>query len=174
MKTAKIRKHLRPEDVTIVVDSREQRPVDLSPIRSCVKALDTGDYSVLGLEHKIACERKSLSDLVMCVGRERARFERELQRLMAYETKAIVVAADWAHIELKQYRGLLEPSHILGSLMGWVAQGVPIVMAGDAQRAGKFIARLLFTAARRHWASVYPFVSEVSGEEELEPLPKIG
>ncbi len=173
MKTAKIRKHLRPEDIVCITDSREQRPVDLAPLRSMVKALDAGDYSVLGLEHKIAVERKSLSDLVMCVGRERARFERELQRLMAYETKAIVVEADWAHIELKQYRGLVEPNAVLGSLMGWVAAGVPIVMAGDAPRAGKFIARLLFTAARRHYASVYPFLSEISGETELEPIAKI-
>jgi DNA excision repair protein ERCC-4 len=135
--------------------------------------LATGDYSVRGLEHKVALERKSLSDLVMCVGRERERFEKELQRLMAYETRAVIVEADWAHIELKQYRGLVEPNMVLGSLMGWVAQGVPLIMCGDAQRAGKFIARLLFTAARRHWASVYPFLAEVSGETELEPLDKI-
>jgi len=165
MKTAKIRKHLRPEDVTAAIDTREQKPSDLAPLRTTSLKLDTGDYSVVGLTHKIAIERKSLSDLVGCVGRERERFERELQRLMAYETKAVVVEADWAHIELKQYRGVLEPNHILGSLMGWVAQGVPIVMAGDSARAGKFIARLLFTAARRHYSSIYPMLEAITPEE---------
>ena len=35
--------------------------------------------------------------------------------------------------------------------MGWVAAGLPVIMAGDRVRAGKYTARLLSLAARRRW-----------------------
>ena len=46
---------------------------------------------------------------------------------------------------------VLTPAAALGSVLGWVAMGLPVVMAGDHERAGKYVSRLLFTAARRRW-----------------------
>ena len=39
----------RPEQVTAVVDTREQSPLDLSPLRATGKTLVAGDYSILGV-----------------------------------------------------------------------------------------------------------------------------
>ena len=52
----------------IIIDSREQRPFDFLSQNGDIETergtLDTGDYSVAGLESRVAVERKSLADLV--------------------------------------------------------------------------------------------------------------
>ena len=78
---------LSPDQVTAIQESREQLPLDLHPLRVEVAGLDTGDYSLKGLEHLVAVERKGLSDLLACIGTGRHRFERELQRLLAYPVR---------------------------------------------------------------------------------------
>lgn len=142
---------LRPEQVVAVVDTREQLPLDLSPLAVEVGTLTTGDYSVRGLENVIAIERKSLSDLLGCIGQERERFDREVLRLLAYPCRAIVIESTWADLEAGDWRSKVTSSAVIGSCLGWIAAGVPIVLAGDHERAGRYVSRLLFTAARRRW-----------------------
>ncbi len=138
-------------NVVALVDTREQSPLDLAPLASITATLATGDYSVRGLEHVVAVERKSLPDLLACVGRERERFDREVMRLLAYPVRALVVESTWPAIEAGGWRGEVRPQAALGSLLGWMAAGLPVLMAGDHERAGRFVARLLATAARRRW-----------------------
>ena len=139
------------QSVLALIDTREQAPLDLSPLASVTATLATGDYSIRGLEHIVAVERKSLSDLLACVGRERDRFDREVHRLLAYPVRALVVEATWNDIEVGGWRGEVKPAAALGSLLGWVASGLPVLMAGDHERAGQYVARLLVIAARRRW-----------------------
>lgn len=113
---------------------------------------------MLGLEHVVAVERKSLQDFIACVGRERERFDREVQRLLAYPTRALVIEGYWIDIELQKYRGQVKPAAAIGSLLGWMAQGLPVIMAGDHERAGRYIARMLFTAARRRYEENHGFL----------------
>ena len=113
--------------------------------------LATGDYSVLGLENIVAVERKSLADLLGCIGQHRERFDREVQRLLAYPTRAIVVEATWPDLEQGEWRSQITASAAIGSVLGWIAAAVPIILAGDYERAGRYVSRLLFTAARRRW-----------------------
>ncbi|NLF71670.1 MAG: hypothetical protein GX575_21785 [Candidatus Anammoximicrobium sp.] len=142
---------LTPEQITAIIDTREQAPLHLAPLATVTATLSSGDYSVKGLEHVVAIERKSLPDLLACCGRERERFEREVQRLLAYPVRALIVEATWADIEQGGWRSEITPQAALGSLLGWMAAGLPVVMAGDHERAGRYAARLLFTAARRRW-----------------------
>jgi len=160
------RKIIAPSDVCAVIDTREQTPLTLDPLRSVIGTLPTGDYSVHGLEHMVAVERKSLPDFLSCVGRERERFERECQRLIAYETKAIVVEATWTEIEAGNWllgmnhyswKSKVQPAAAIGSALGWIAQGIPVIMAGSHDRASQFVSRLLFTAARRRWGELQSF-----------------
>ena len=74
---------LDPSQVVCIVDTREQLPLNLDPLRTEPATLPTGDYSLKGLEHHVCIERKSLDDLLGCVGRDRERFERELHRMLA-------------------------------------------------------------------------------------------
>lgn len=168
----KINKTLDPSRVTAIIDTREQTPVNLDPLRSIKGTLTTGDYSVLGLEHVVAIERKSLDDLVACVGRERERFDREVQRLLAYPVRALVVESDWICIEMQKYRANVHHNAVIGSMLGWIAQGLPIIMAGNHERCGTYISRMLFTAARRRWNEAQSFLNEVILDEE-PPQPEL-
>jgi ERCC4-type nuclease len=133
-----------------LVDSREQKPLSLDmPCRQT--CLTTGDYSVVGLENHVAVERKSLEDLVGCVGRSRERFEREIQRLRAFETRAIIVEASWADLEAGGWRGDVSAASVVGSVLGWIASGIPVLLVGSRERAAAAVTRLLFIAARRRF-----------------------
>lgn len=166
----KIKKTLEPHQVTVICDNREQRPVNVNPLNCRRGTLTTGDYSCVGLEHVIAIERKELGDLISCVGRERERFEKEVQRLLAYPVRALVVEAYWHNIEQGDYRAKVHPNAAIGSLIGWIAQGLPIIMAGSHERCGQYISRLIFSAARRRWYESHDFIS---GALIDSPEPKI-
>lgn len=140
-----------PEQITAVVDGREQTPLDLSPLQTESGTLATGDYSVFGLESVIAIERKSEGDMLSCVGTDRERFDREVQRLLAYPVRALVIESSWANFEAGGWRSHIKPASVIGSLLGWSAMGLPIVMAGDHTKAGRYVSRMLFIAARRRW-----------------------
>ena len=150
---------LKPETIIALVDSREKQPLDLSPLRSEVATLSTGDYSVRGLEHLVAVERKSLSDLLGCVGQHRDRFERELDRLRAYPSRLLLIEASWGDIEAGQWQNRITSSQVTGSLLAWIEGGTPILMAGNHERAGRFAAKFLFTCARRRWREVRDFAA---------------
>ena len=150
---------LRPEQVTAIIDTREQIRLDLSPLQAVAGTLATGDYSVQGLENIVAVERKSLGHLLGCIGQHRERFDREVIRLLAYPVRAMVVEASWADLERGEWRSQITSSAAIGSVLGWIAAGVPIIMAGDHPRAGRYVSRLLFTAARRRWREARALVA---------------
>jgi ERCC4-type nuclease len=163
----KLPAELQPEAITVIVDSREQCPLDLSPLRTETGTLATGDYSIKGLEQIVAIERKSLADLVACVGVERERFDREVQRLLAYPVRALVVSATWHDLEAGQWRSNVTASAATGSLLGWIAAGLPVVMAGNHERAGRFVSRMLYIAARRRWREARALVAGVVEEQPV-------
>lgn len=141
----------KPEGVIGLADSREKHLLDLAPMPMEIATLTTGDYTVKGLEKIVAIERKSEPDLIACIGRERSRFEREIDRLLAFPVRALVVESTWGAMELGQWRGKVTPTQAVGSLLGWIARGLPVAMVGNHQRAGQMVSRMLYIAARRRW-----------------------
>ena len=133
----------------VVIDSREQTPWQFENLPSELATLDTGDYSIRGLTHLVSVERKSLDDLLGCVGRERDRFKRELQRLRAYRFRCLIIEASYADIERGEWRSKIQPSHVIGSLAAWTAQfSLPVMLAGDHESAARFVEKYLYQAAR--------------------------
>jgi len=79
----------------IIIDSREQTPLQFTRLEARVATLPSGDYSIAGLEELFAVERKSIPDLVACcTGQNRERFERELHRLQARFLEGLHSAKD--------------------------------------------------------------------------------
>lgn len=145
---------MRQLQFTAIVDTREKRPLNLEytpghKLMCQPGKLYTGDYSIKGLEKHVAIERKSLEDLMGCIGAQRERFEKEIERLKGFEVKALVVESTWKQIEDGDYRSKVKPSAAIGSLMGWIAEGIPVVMTQNHTRAGVFVARMLYITARR-------------------------
>jgi len=139
------------ELIVAVIDTREQLPLDLSPLKSIRGTLATGDYSAQGLEHVLSLERKSLPDLLSCMGQGRERFEREIDRLVAYPVRAVFVEATWYDLRAAEWRNQITSVQARGTVLGWIARGVPFVFCGDHQTAGEEVARLIAITARRRW-----------------------
>ncbi len=72
--------------------------------------LRTGDYSVSGYEDQVAIERKTIDDLVGCLGKHRDRFERELQRAKDFQFFAVVVESSYFELSEGIYRSRLHPN----------------------------------------------------------------
>ena len=153
---------LAPTAITAICDTREQLPLDLAPLRVEVASLTTGDYSVKGLEQFVAIERKSEGDLLMCIGQERERFERELDRLRAYEVRAVVCETSWSALETAQWRSQITSKQAIGSILGWIGWGIPFLLVGNHQRAGELVARMLYQAARRRWREARQLLTNIT------------
>ena len=82
---------------TLICDTREKKPITISDNRvfeEIVRSkLDTGDYSILGLETYLCIERKaSVSEFATNVFE--ARFDRELQRMKTYKYAFVLLEFD--------------------------------------------------------------------------------
>lgn len=148
--------------MTILVDTREQRPFNFEHERYGVQiqqgALTVGDYSLVGLTDKVAVERKELSDLVLCLGRERERFERELQRGAALDAFAVVVEASWADLAGGNFRSQLNPHAACQSTLAFMARyRVPFLFAGSrpaAEYSSWGFLRQYLEGARKRWGAI--------------------
>ena len=142
---------LSPDDILAVIDTREQLPLEL-PLRSITETLPTGDYSVSGFEDLICCERKSLPDLIGCMTSGRKRFERELQRMKAYDARCVVVEAHWQQLRNGEYRSRITPEAATHSIVSWIsAFAVPFLFVGDRTAAADAVAYFLFTSTKKHY-----------------------
>jgi ERCC4-type nuclease len=125
----------------IVVDSREIEPYSFDPERVVAvrRALPAGDYSLEGLEDRVAVERKTLEDFVSTVIRARKRFRRELLRLREYEAACIVVEASLADVLAARYRAGVHPNAVLGAILSIVVDhGIPVFFCSERQVARLF------------------------------------
>lgn len=146
----------------IVVDTREQTPFEFrhEKYEATTKqgTLSVGDYSLAGLEDKVAVERKSLSDLVLCLGRERERFERELMRGAALDAFCVVCEGSWLELARGEYRSQLKPHAACQSVLAFTARyRVPFMFAGG-RSAAEYITwgflRQYLEGARKRWRAI--------------------
>ena len=146
----------------IVVDSREQCPFPFAHERYGAKtkqgALTVGDYSLAGLEDKVAVERKSLPDLVACLGRERERVEREWMRGAALDAFAVVCEGSWLELARGEYRSQLNPHAACQSVLAFTARyRVPFLFAGT-RGAAEYMTwgflRQYLESARKRWRAI--------------------
>jgi DNA excision repair protein ERCC-4 len=119
----------------IIIDTREQYPLPIRRFSVVRNGLQSGDYSVSGLEDHFAIERKSISDLVgCCMGDNRERFERELHRLRGYRFKRLLIIGSRVDVENGFYRSNVKPQSVLASLDAWeVRYDVPVVFAASQE-----------------------------------------
>jgi DNA excision repair protein ERCC-4 len=118
----------------VVIDSREQQPYEFEG--AVVKALPVGDYSVLGLEDRVAVERKSHGDAYRSLGYERGRFEREVEKLASYEFAAIVIEASLPEFLRPPIFSRVHPRSAIGSLLAWCVRfRLPVLFCGDRAHA---------------------------------------
>lgn len=156
---------LRPEDVTAVIDTREQRPWSLTPLKTIRGTLRTGDVTLLSLEHVVTVERKGLGDLLQCTGGSRKRWEECLERMLAYPARIVIVEASfqslvmgsWLLTPIPGVQSRMHPNSVVGSVLGWMAKGIPFLFCNDAEEASTMAARFLFIVAKRQYRQLGAF-----------------
>jgi DNA excision repair protein ERCC-4 len=142
----------RSEPVAVVVDTREQLPYSFDPERVVATrgALRAGDYSLVGLENRVAVERKSLDDFVSTVIRDRDRFRRELDRLRELEAACVVVEGNLSDLLRGSYSGGAHPSSVFGSALSIIVDHeIPVYFCSDRQAALRFVEGFLLRFHRK-------------------------
>jgi DNA excision repair protein ERCC-4 len=134
----------------IVVDTREQEPLAFQRLASVRGTLQTGDYSVAGLEDLFSVERKTVPDLVgCCMGDNRERFERELHRLRGYRFKRLLVVGSEFEILAGQYHSNIKPQAVMATLCAFeVRYDIPVVFVPSPGDGARLIERWAFFFAR--------------------------
>jgi ERCC4-type nuclease len=138
--------------ITVVTDSREKEPYsfDCKKVATICKALPAGDYSLEGLEERVAVERKTLADFVATVIRGRKRFYRELQKLSAFDSACVVVECNFRDLVDGRYRSGAHPHALIATVAAIVVDfGVPVYFCSDRQAACCFVQEYLSRFHRR-------------------------
>ena len=140
-------------NLSVLIDTREQMPLTFRGFATQRATLGTGDYSCIAdgidLSDVVAIERKSVSDLLGCVGHSRQRFERELARLAAFRFRALVIEGSLSQVAAGTRYSQLTERQVLGSVLAWTFKyGVAPIFAGDRHSAAMVTATLLAHAAR--------------------------
>ncbi len=106
-----------PNNMIVVIDTREQAPYLFSGCRTSIRKLNQGDYSLEGWEDKIAIERKSANDFFGSITQGRDRFERELERLKNYKFKGLVIEDEECNILCPEIYGRkISKNSVYGSI----------------------------------------------------------
>jgi DNA excision repair protein ERCC-4 len=141
---------LADREPVIVVDTREQEPLSFTRLKSVRGTLQTGDYSIGGLEDLFSVERKTVADLVgCCMGDNRERFERELHRLRGYRFKRLLVVGGEAEILAGQYHSNIKPKAVMATLCAFeVRYDIPVVFVPSPEDGARLVERWSFYFAR--------------------------
>lgn len=92
---------------TIIKDTREKNGYEFEPFafgfKSCAgyveKPLETGDYTILGLEDQVCIERKaSTTEMAVNLGLDKARFMAEIERMVSFQHKFLILEFSMADL----------------------------------------------------------------------------
>jgi DNA excision repair protein ERCC-4 len=129
----------------IAVDTREQLPYPLLGFATMRKTLRTGDYSIIGLENRVAVERKSYNDIWGSMSLGRTRFEKCVKRLAELEHAAIVIECGITQLATQpSYIQRTNAASVVGGLISWSVQyNIPVWTADTREQAEKITVRIL-------------------------------
>ena len=118
-------------------------PATLELERGC---LETGDIALGALLDGAVVERKTVPDLLGCIGKSRDRFERELKRSRYLGRLIVIVEGTLADV-FAQSRGI-HPGAIIGTLAAWQRRYAPVCFAGNVETAAKIAESFLLGQVR--------------------------
>ena len=132
-----IRKPTKILQPVVIIDTREQRPLEISGYPVERGTLPVGDYGIKGFSDwtnpAFIVERKSLQDLYNSLIQGRERFFKEINKLRQFQFRALLIEAHRFEIESGAFHGGASPASLLASLDAiQVRVGLHINWAGDS------------------------------------------
>jgi len=140
-------------DFTIIIDTREQQPWSFDHYLTANRKLDTGDYSIEGLQHLLCIERKKsasefannivesrFKDVVMRMSQLKYSFlllEFDLEDFMIYPIGSTVPKRMWDKIKIS-------PAFLLKSILELqLNHNIIVYFCGDSDNAQKMAEYIL-------------------------------
>lgn len=147
---------LKTPRATVLVDTREQNPFDLSRFEGWFAkvertALKLGDYSIAGLEEECVVERKDLCDLVHSLTIERAVFVKRLKLMSGIRHRLLVITAPLSQVKAP-YPQPGNPNRIFQSLVAILAGlNIPFLCTDTHELGEEAVASYLYQVHLYHW-----------------------
>ena len=155
---------------TVIKDTREQKGHTFPPHRRdrCIgtitEKLDTGDYSLIGLEDKLCIERKaSVEELAGNLGVSRKTFYREIDRMVLFPHKYLLFEFDMSDIlefpnhpgsripDQKRKSVFINASFIMKCITEFqVEYGIPVIFCGSKENG-----KIMMTSLFKRFADLY-------------------
>lgn len=166
--------------MTILCDNREPHGAGglLHPwasfwptgVRVVRGTLETGDVALAALPDGAVVERKTVSDFLGAVGRERKRFDLELKRARYCGSFLIIVEGTLGDVLTANHaRGQLSEAAILGTIASWSRRGAPVLFAGGQRMAAEIAFRFLSGQVRE----IERAAKAVAKAEAITPWTKL-
>ena len=148
---------MKEQDFTVIIDTREQQPWEFSNYAVANRKLDTGDYSIEGLEHLLCVERKKsvsefannivesrFKDVVMRMSQLKYSFlllEFDLQDILIYPVGSTVPKRMWNKIKIS-------PAFLLKSILeSQLNHNIIVYFCGnshDAEKLAEYIFKKIY------------------------------
>lgn len=144
---------MKNEEYTIIVDTREQQPWEFSHYTTASEKLDTGDYSIKGLENIIAIERKkNVSEIAANI--VESRFKDVLDRmkqvkypfiLLEFSLKDVLIYPIGSNVPKHMWDKIkISSNFILKNITDWeIEHNIKVFFCGSASNAER-LATYLF------------------------------
>jgi len=143
------------DEFTIIVDTREQLPWEFGAHATAKRKLDTGDYSIEGLENLLTIERKqSVSEIANNITEKRfpaflermsqiphkfILFEFDLQDVYDFPVGSDIPKSKWDKLRVKN-------NYILKQIsLFHIKYGIHTIFCGDSDNAEKMAVRIMRT-----------------------------
>jgi len=148
------------DEFTIIVDTREQMSWEFGAHTTSREKLDTGDYSIKGLEHILAIERKqTIGEIANNI--TESRFPAFLKRMQSFPYKFMLMEFDLedvynfpvgSEIPKRLWDKLrVSNNYILKCISRFqIEYGIHVVFCGDADNAEKMAVRTMRTVYEKH------------------------
>ena len=141
--TGEFKPHVIPDDMVLIVDTREQLPLFTPPPQGLVLTRDTlhnGDYSIRGFEDRIAVERKGVSDFLTYITVEREKTQKKLDRMKSFDFKALVIEEDEDMLYFASPYSAVSPEAIRQSLVSMqIRYGLHLYMSSDRKKIERMV-----------------------------------
>lgn len=133
----------------LIIDTREQTPLEFRHLEATRGTLQSGDYSAKGIEDTFCVERKTVADLAGSLTRERARFMREMHRLRGFTNAYLLIIGRDIDLAALVEQGRAKVQQIEHSLMALQARyGVHVVWVDTPAEAALLVESWAFCAYR--------------------------
>jgi ERCC4-type nuclease len=144
----------------VLIDTREQLPYSFDAYGNWIggtalTTLNTGDYSIQGMQDLIALERKTLNDVVRSLMADRGRFLRMIDRMGSFKYKCLLIEASRQEVKSPyQFADAVKahPNGVVGSLDAIAARySIQIHYGSDRALSEEFAASWLSKCHAYEW-----------------------